>query len=187
MAERERRGPSPRRARGGLVGLYALHRMATGPIYGWQLARDIGEVTRGGWTPGAGAIYPILQGLVRRGLARTSVRGGRKVYRATAQGRARLARARRWLREGGTRWVNLRYLVLELIPPEERDAWALRLLEGQLDGFLSLLRDPSAFPDPAQRERLMRAAARAIERTREALAPAREGPRRQGGSRRRSA
>jgi DNA-binding PadR family transcriptional regulator len=65
-----------------------------GPVYGYLLSERIADRTDGGWRPGAGAIYPALQSLVERGLARPSVDGRRRVYRATPSGRAFLRRLR---------------------------------------------------------------------------------------------
>jgi DNA-binding PadR family transcriptional regulator len=70
------RGPRP----GRLLGLYALAVMERdGPIYGYSLADRVAERTDGGWRPGAGAIYPALQVLVTRGMARSSRDGRRRV------------------------------------------------------------------------------------------------------------
>lgn len=85
--------PSP----GRLLGLYALSVMEReGPIYGYRLALRIRERTGGAWSPGAGAVYPALASLVRRGWARPEpLRTRRRTYRITAAGRRRLERIRR--------------------------------------------------------------------------------------------
>jgi DNA-binding PadR family transcriptional regulator len=78
-----------------VLGLYALSAMERdGPVYGYSLADRISERTGGGWRPGAGAIYPALQGLVEKGFARASLDGRRRVYRITPAGRAFLRRVR---------------------------------------------------------------------------------------------
>lgn len=153
-----------RGGRGGLVGLYALHLMSEGPIYGWQVAERIRAATHGGWRPGAGAIYPILKSLVERGLARVDIRNGRKIYTIAPPGRVRLREMRRWIGSGAGRWVNLRHLVLEMIPAPEREAWVLLQWRGQLEGFLTLVRDEGAFPAPGARRRLAGHGARSARR-----------------------
>ncbi len=105
------RGPTP----GRWLGLYALSVMEReGPLYGYQLSARIADRTAGGWRPGAGAVYPALGGLVRRGLAVRSRRGRRQVYRITGTGRQLLLSFRRrqaWRRqhapEFGLLWAEL--------------------------------------------------------------------------------
>jgi DNA-binding PadR family transcriptional regulator len=78
-----------------LVGLYALRCMERdGAVYGYSLAERIAERTGGVWRPGPGAIYPALQRLTDRGLARSRVVGRRRVYSLTPKGRESLARLR---------------------------------------------------------------------------------------------
>ncbi len=92
-------GPRP----GRVLGLYALSVMQRdGPVYGYQLAERISERTDGAWRPGAGAIYPALNSLVERGLARSVLARGRRMYSITPAGRSFLRRIRKdWM--GGAR------------------------------------------------------------------------------------
>ncbi len=92
-------GPRP----GRILGLYALSVMdRDGPVYGYQLAERISERTDGAWRPGAGAIYPALNSLVDRGLARSAAARGRRMFSVTPAGRAFLRRVRaEWM--GGSR------------------------------------------------------------------------------------
>ena len=79
----------------GLIGLYALRLMERdGPVHGYLVAEAIAERTEGLWRPGAGAIYPSLQRLVARGLARATRQDRRTVYSITPTGRALLRRIR---------------------------------------------------------------------------------------------
>jgi len=73
-----------------------------GPVYGYQLAERIAERTEGAWRPGAGAVYPALNSLVKRDLARRSRGGQRRLYTITPDGRAFLRRIRRDWMGGGT-------------------------------------------------------------------------------------
>lgn len=101
MAEPPSRRPSPAR----VLGLYALSVMEREDhLYGYELAERISERTGGSWKPGPGAVYPALSSLVRRGLARPSAEGRRRVYRITPEGRELLQGVRRgmlWRARGG--------------------------------------------------------------------------------------
>jgi DNA-binding PadR family transcriptional regulator len=61
------------------------------------------ELARHGYRISPGTLYPLLNGLEKKGYLRsTELRNGkslRKVYRATAQGRAALAAAKEKVRE----------------------------------------------------------------------------------------
>ncbi len=142
--------------------MYALHQMSREPIYGWQLAERIARTTHGGWRPGAGAIYPILKGLVRQDLARTEVRGGRKVYLVTPKGRVRLALMRKRIRNGGGRYLELRNLVFDMVEPARRPEWALEHLRRSLTTFVDLARSVDLIPSAQGRSRMSRQGAREL-------------------------
>jgi len=90
---------------GRILGFYALSVMdAEGPLYGYMLAERVADRTDGAWRPGAGAIYPALEALTRRKLARSTSEGRRRVYRITPEGRSVLREVRRnmaWRFRGG--------------------------------------------------------------------------------------
>jgi PadR family transcriptional regulator PadR len=79
----------------GLIRLHILHRAADRPIFGQAMIDELGRL---GYRLSAGTLYPILHGLERQGYLRsrpTSSEGrNRRVYRATAAGRAALVTAR---------------------------------------------------------------------------------------------
>lgn len=164
-----------------MIGMYALHQMSRSPIYGWQLAERIAETTKGGWRPGAGAVYPILKGLVRQKLARTDVRGGRKVYLVTPRGRARLALMRARIRDGGGRYMELRRLVLDIVDPVDRPEWAIEQLRRSLTMFVELSDSVDLVPSARGRALMSRQGAREL---REALSRIEHAPRPGTGSRR---
>ena len=146
--------PPPRRQwPGGLVGTYALWLMSEEPIYGGQLAQRIDDATRGAWRPGAGAIYPILNGLVRRGEARVERQDGRKLYAISAKGRARLDEVRSRIRERGRRFAELRGLVLEMVPVTDRAEIMLDQLRRAIDTVADAAVSPSSLPDARTRAR----------------------------------
>jgi len=150
---------------GGMIGMYALHQMSREPIYGWQLAERIAETTKGGWRPGAGAVYPILKSLVHQKLARIEVRGGRKVYLVTPRGRARLALMRTRIRDGGGRYMELRRLVLDLVDPAERPEWAIEHLRRSLTMFVELSDSVDLIPSARGRALMYRQGARELRGT----------------------
>src|ERR1700688_2474937 len=84
----------------GLIRLHVLHHAAEEPIFGLGM---IEELSRHGYKISAGALYPILHGLERKGYLRsTEKRKGkslRRVYRATPLGRKALAAAKDKIRE----------------------------------------------------------------------------------------
>jgi DNA-binding PadR family transcriptional regulator len=104
-------GPRP----GRVLGLYALAVMERdGPVYGYQLAERIAERTDGAWRPGAGAIYPALNRLVERGLARSAPARGRRMYSISPRGRAFLRRVRTEWMGGGRSGPDLSRLWAEI-------------------------------------------------------------------------
>ncbi len=84
----------------GLIRLHILYHACQEPIFGLGM---IEELSRHGYRVSPGTIYPLLHGLERRGLLRSSPqRSGsrsRRTYRATAQGRRALRDAKQKVRE----------------------------------------------------------------------------------------
>lgn len=134
------RGPRP----GRLLGLYALSVMERdGPIYGYSLADRISDRTDGAWRPGAGAIYPALQALVQRGVARAALDGRRRVYRITPAGRLLLRRVRRNWMGAGTSGPDLGMLWSEIAGEGDPGQHILQHLRRHLETATTYLeRDP---------------------------------------------
>jgi DNA-binding PadR family transcriptional regulator len=84
----------------GLIRLHILHHAVREPIFGLGI---IEELARHGYKLSAGTLYPILHGLERDGYLRSSEqrdgRQARRLYRATADGRRALNRAKEKVRE----------------------------------------------------------------------------------------
>jgi DNA-binding PadR family transcriptional regulator len=84
----------------GLIRLHILYHASQEPIFGLGI---IEELSRHGYRVSPGTIYPLLHGLERRGLLRSSPqRSGsrsRRTYRATARGRRALREAKHKVRE----------------------------------------------------------------------------------------
>src|SRR5579859_322071 len=84
----------------GLIRLHVLHHAVEGPIFGLGM---IEELARHGYRISPGSLYPLLQGLERKGYLRSvqqrNGRSLRRVYRATALGRKALLASRSKVRE----------------------------------------------------------------------------------------
>jgi len=84
----------------GLIRLHVLHHAVEGPVFGLGL---IEELARHGYRISAGAMYPLIQGLEKKGYLRsTLLRNGkslRRVYRATPLGRKALTASKSKVRE----------------------------------------------------------------------------------------
>ncbi len=84
----------------GLIRLHVLHHAVEGPIFGLGM---IEELARHGYRISPGSLYPLLQGLEKKGYLRSKeVRDGkslRRVYRATQQGRRALAASKTRVQE----------------------------------------------------------------------------------------
>ena len=84
----------------GLIRLHVLHHAVEGPIFGLGM---IEELARHGYRISPGSLYPLLQGLKKKGYLRsTDLRSGkslRRVYRATPLGRKALRAAKSKVRE----------------------------------------------------------------------------------------
>lgn len=125
-------GPSP----GRVVGLYALTIMEEeGVLYGYALAERIAQVTDGTYRPGAGAIYPALEALEERRLARSTPQGRRRLYRITREGREVLARVRRGIAGRSRGGPELGLLWSEIAGHSDPGEFLLGRLQHQLDAI----------------------------------------------------
>jgi len=84
----------------GLIRLHVLHHAVKEPVFGLGM---IEELARHGYKISPGSLYPLLQGLERKGyLKSTEQRNGkslRRIYRATPLGRKALAASKSKVRE----------------------------------------------------------------------------------------
>ncbi|MGA9141683.1 MAG: PadR family transcriptional regulator [Methanocella sp.] len=60
------------------------------PTHGYEIIKTIGQRSEGRWTPSAGSIYPILEGLEMNGIIRSEEIERKKVYSITAKGETAL-------------------------------------------------------------------------------------------------
>jgi DNA-binding PadR family transcriptional regulator len=151
--------------RGGIVGMFALALMEReGPVYGYRIAERISEKTEGSWRPGAGAIYPPLQRLVARKVARSRKEGARTIYEITPQGRDLLRRIRERMAEHGKLGPDRGILMAEVLGVEDVGGFLTDRLERDLNAVARHLERKSTPPSDrkalaARLERLLRQAA----------------------------
>jgi len=119
-----------------LVGLYALTCMERdGGVYGYSLAARIAERTTGAWRPGPGAIYPALQRLSDRGLAKSHGDGRRREYRITPEGRRLLRKVRRERGSAGGSGPDLSLLWAEILGVSDDSTYLWLRLRRSLDSI----------------------------------------------------
>lgn len=80
-------------AKGDFKGL-VLHLLEDRPMHGYEVIKTLEERYHGFYKPSAGAIYPALRALLRKGYVSVSGEERRKTYRITRDGKAYL-RSRR--------------------------------------------------------------------------------------------
>jgi DNA-binding PadR family transcriptional regulator len=56
------------------------------PTHGYDIIRTVEQRSNGRWTPSAGSIYPILEGLENNGIIRSEEIERKKVYAITPKG-----------------------------------------------------------------------------------------------------
>jgi DNA-binding PadR family transcriptional regulator len=94
--EDEERGPGRRQRRGrmfaqGELRLALLALIAEDPRHGYELIKEIEEMTGGSYAPSPGAVYPTLQLLEDEGsITEADAEGAKKPFRVTEQGEAEL-------------------------------------------------------------------------------------------------
>ncbi len=150
---------------GRILGLYALSVMdREGGLYGYALADRIAQRTGGAWRPGPGAIYPALESLTRRHLARADRIGRRRIYDVTPQGRTFLRHLRRQMAGRMRAGPELGLLWSEIAGHEDPGAFLLERLTLHLDRIADYL--SRSDPTPARREALRSEVLRELERAR---------------------
>jgi DNA-binding PadR family transcriptional regulator len=113
----------PHSAPRGLLHFYALMSIARKPMRGYDLMKEIEVKTEGAWRPGPGAVYPVLQKLVRQGYVsvRKKSKGGpaRIVYEITPAGLDRVIEAKKTMRTSTERMSMMSSLFLDLMESDD--------------------------------------------------------------------
>ena len=99
MPKAAQSGDADRDLYSGLIRLHILHHASEEPIFGSGMAE---ELARHGYRISPGTLYPLLDGLEKKGYLRSTEqrnrRSLRRVFRATPQGRRALAAAKTTVR-----------------------------------------------------------------------------------------
>jgi DNA-binding PadR family transcriptional regulator len=82
------RGRGGPRARRGDVRAAVMALLAERPMHGYEMIKQLEELTRGAWTPSAGSIYPTLQMLEDEGLINGVEVDGKRRFTLTDAGKA---------------------------------------------------------------------------------------------------
>jgi DNA-binding PadR family transcriptional regulator len=76
----------------GILPWYIMHLLGENPLYGYEIIRHIGQMTRGTWKPSPGSVYPLLHGFEKDGLIVGDWERGKAApkrrYRLTDKGKA---------------------------------------------------------------------------------------------------
>ena len=75
----------------GEVRLALLSLLTEAPKHGYQLMKELQDISGGLYTASAGSVYPTLQQLETDAMVTVAVEGGRRVYRLTRSGRKEAA------------------------------------------------------------------------------------------------
>ena len=104
---------------------------------GYDLIKEIEMKTDGAWRPGAGAVYPLLRKLAKRGdLSPNKSREfgpNQVVYEITPQGLRRISVAKKVMKSYPSRWKMMSSLFLELLEPDDLVKFVLSLFEFQTE------------------------------------------------------
>jgi DNA-binding PadR family transcriptional regulator len=88
-------GPRGRSLGQGHIRLLVLSLIETEPRHGYDLIKQIEEMSGGAYAPSLGVIYPTLTLLEEAGFAATTSEGNKKLYTITEEGKAHLDENRR--------------------------------------------------------------------------------------------
>lgn len=81
-----------------LITLYVLHSLHREPKTGYDLLREIEDLTEGAWVPSKGTLYPMLHHLEDEGLITPQETGARSktIYALTEEGEMTLANVKEY-------------------------------------------------------------------------------------------
>lgn len=81
-----------------LLALYVIHTLSKGKKSGYDILKELGELTEGNWVPSKGTLYPLLHQLEEEGqiasVMETTGARARAVFDLTALGKETLRRIR---------------------------------------------------------------------------------------------
>ncbi|MDG6904397.1 MAG: PadR family transcriptional regulator [Nitrososphaerota archaeon] len=129
--------PQPQGAPRGLLHFYTLLSIGRRPMRGYDIMKDIEMKTEGAWRPGPGAVYPVLQKLMKQGFinAKAKSKGNppQVVYEITPSGLENIANAKKMMKSSSQRWNIMRQLFIDLMEPDDLVKFAINSMEMQMD------------------------------------------------------
>jgi DNA-binding PadR family transcriptional regulator len=98
---------------------YVMGLLARGEVYGKQVLEAVSIMTRGGWRPSPGLIYPLLQKIVRLGYATQRLDDSqghpRRIYKLTSAGEEALLQMQQEIAERLQKTVEILTIHLDKI------------------------------------------------------------------------
>jgi len=103
-----------------LITLYVLHSLHCEPKTGYDLLREIEDVTKGEWVPSKGTLYPMLRHLAEEGLIVPQETGARSktIYKLTENGENILAEIKKSRHQASENLQLLRNIHSEIFGEE---------------------------------------------------------------------
>ncbi len=103
-----------------LITLYVLHSLHREPKTGYDLLREIGDVTKGEWVPSKGTLYPMLRHLAEEGLIVPQETGVRSkvIYALTEDGEKTLVEIKKSRHQSHENFQLLRNIHSEIFGKE---------------------------------------------------------------------
>ncbi|KAF1077521.1 PadR family transcriptional regulator [Methanogenium sp. MK-MG] len=103
-----------------LITLYVLHSLHCEPKTGYDLLREIDDMTGGEWVPSKGTLYPMLRHLADEGLIAPQETGARSktIYALTEEGETTLAEIKKSRHQSRENFQLLRNIHSEIFGEE---------------------------------------------------------------------
>lgn len=125
--------PQPHGAPRGLLHFYTLLSVGRKPMRGYDIMKDIEMKTEGAWRPGPGAVYPVLQKLVKQGFikAKTRSKGNppQVLYEITRAGQENIANTKKMMKSSTERMNLMTQLFIDLMEPDDLVKFVLNSME----------------------------------------------------------
>jgi DNA-binding PadR family transcriptional regulator len=98
-----------------LLALYVIHSLSKGEKSGYDILKEIGELTEGSWVPSKGTLYPLLHQLEEEGqivsVSETTGARARAVFTLTPAGKETLKRIHAHGREHHKKMAQYRQVI----------------------------------------------------------------------------
>jgi DNA-binding PadR family transcriptional regulator len=122
----------------GLLKYYILKQLSEREMTGYDLLKDIEEKTGGGWRPGTGSIYPILNQLNTLGYIRAikePASRSQKIYAITEKGRESESEIKSIFEKAAYRWQALRPLIFDIVDPKSLGEMMVQATKEHFQGW----------------------------------------------------